>query len=230
MPDDRPGFAVPAQVAVGAMAEMAINVANPRRLPSAIPAPICPSHELFRPQLIPQRVLLESFIPRKALQSRRALRELSAQGPGNKGQYFCTGWVRKNDCKQGRDPKSDGLDCGFHFDKDQVRRKESMHSNLAWDRLSSWGLHGIPKHQWDARQAYFHGMTSTNPTLETIRALRSEPITIPRYYHNKAIQAPADLIGVGLTALGQRPRTPPPSPVKKRKLNPESDAGPSRAG
>lgn len=39
-----------------------------------------------------------------------------AQGPAIHGQYFCVGWVRQDDCKTGRNPKSDGLDCGFRLD------------------------------------------------------------------------------------------------------------------
>lgn len=45
-----------------------------------------------------------------------------AQGPAGKGQYFCVGWIKSQDCKEGRNPRTDGLDCGFHFNADQVRR------------------------------------------------------------------------------------------------------------
>lgn len=43
-----------------------------------------------------------------------------AQGPAKDRQFFCAGWVRQGDCKPGRDPKADGLDCGFHFDAAQA--------------------------------------------------------------------------------------------------------------
>ncbi|VDC03720.1 unnamed protein product [Peniophora sp. CBMAI 1063] len=106
-----------------------------------------------------------------------------AQGPAKEGQYFCVGWLRSSDCKAGRDPKLDKLDCGFRFDAGQVERREPMYLNATWDRKSTWGLHyaGMTQQQLDSRAAYYRGTTSTNPAWDIIRSLRSAPIILEDY-------------------------------------------------
>ncbi|VDB96585.1 unnamed protein product [Peniophora sp. CBMAI 1063] len=157
-----------------------------------------------------------------------------AQGPANQGQYFCVGWVRNSDCRSGRDPRIDKLDCGFRFSASQFERKEPMYLNIAWDRKSTWGLHAMTQEQLDARIEYYRGSTNTNPAWGIIKSLRSAPIVVEGYTHVKTISAPEDLVAWGVshslmshTALVPRLQTPPPSPEKKRKLGSAEHAGPS---
>ncbi|VDB98540.1 unnamed protein product [Peniophora sp. CBMAI 1063] len=124
-----------------------------------------------------------------------------------------------------------------------------MYPNLAWDRHSSWGLHGMTKQQIDSRATYYRGTTSSNPAWDIIRSLRSAPITLENYPFDKRISAPNNLIAWGVadellsggaassSSSGSRtqhgssvPRplqTPPPSPEKKRRVNAPEAAGPS---
>ncbi|VDB85051.1 unnamed protein product [Peniophora sp. CBMAI 1063] len=166
-----------------------------------------------------------------------------AQGPGNEGQFFCVGWIRRSDCKFDRNPKVDKLDCGFRFTAEQVKNRQAMYPNIAWDRHSTWGLDCMTKQQIDARATYYRGTTNTNPAADIIRSLRSAPITLENFPFNKKITAPDALIMWGIAdgslsgrtagpaASGSRaqqgpsvPRplqtsTPPPSPEKKRRAN-----------
>ncbi|VDB99018.1 unnamed protein product [Peniophora sp. CBMAI 1063] len=172
-----------------------------------------------------------------------------AQGPASDGQFFCVGWIRKSDCKSDRNPKVDKLDCGFHFTAEQVKNRQAMYPNIAWDRHSTWGLHGMTKQQIDSRAMYYRGTTNTNPAADIIRSLRSAPITLENYPFDKKITAPDALImwGIadvllssrtaGLAASGSQvqhglsvPRplqTPPPSPEKKRRVNDAASVRPS---